>query len=43
MDNIIKIQKWSRSLPSCRKCESKALAWRYICHQCYKDRHFKIN
>jgi hypothetical protein len=36
---IIKIQRWYRNLPGCRKCGSKRLAWNYICVECYHDRH----
>ena len=36
---IIKIQKWYRGLPGCRKCGSKRLAWKYICVYCYHGRH----
>jgi len=34
---VIKIQKWYRKLPSCRKCSSKML--KYICLYCYHDKH----
>ena len=36
---IIKIQKWYRNLPGCRKCGSKRLAWKYICVYCYHDKY----
>jgi len=38
-NSIIIIQRWWRSLPGCRKCGSKNLAWRYTCHQCYYEKH----
>ena len=36
---IQKIQKWYRTIPGCRKCGCKRLAWKYICVYCYHDRH----
>lgn len=38
---IIKIQKWYRKLPGCRKCGSKRLAWKAlkICVYCYHDKY----
>ena len=37
--HIIKIQKWFRRLPGCRKCGSKRLAWKYVCVYCYHAKH----
>lgn len=38
---IIKIQKWYRKLPGCRKCSSKRLHFKglKICVYCYHDKY----
>ncbi len=42
IDNIIKIQRWWKDLPGCRKCDSKRLAYNYICVYCYHDKYADI-
>ena len=37
----IKIQRWWRLLPECCHCGDKRLAYNYVCHECYHDKHRK--
>ena len=36
---IIKIQRWYKGLPGCKKCKSKRLAFKSICVYCYHDKY----
>ncbi len=40
--NIVKIQRWWKSIPGCRKCDSKRLAYNNICVYCYHDKYADI-